>query len=122
MDDLDALILAFEREAAEIAPAVRQVVSKGSLHIKQDWARRWSGHPTIRQLPAAIGYDLTTDPTGTSSRIGVDKSTPQGPLAHLIEFGSVNNGPIPGGQPALDAEEPRFVRALEDLGGRRIEG
>jgi hypothetical protein len=91
------------------------VVSKGALNIKRDWAERWSGMPAIRHLPRAITYDVTVRTRDVEAEIGPDKNRTQGPLAHLIEFGSVNNGPIPGGGPALRAEEPRFVSAVEKI-------
>lgn len=123
MDDLDAHIVELSNIPDDLEREVRQVVSKGALNVKQGWADRWKGHQSIRHLPRSINYDVHSDAAGAEAEIGPDPSRMQGNLAHLIEFGraeygSVRNAPIPGGLPALAAEEPRFVRALADLGER----
>lgn len=119
----------FERDLADIPKGLmrkaEQVVSKGALNIKRGWTRRWEGHSTIAHLPRAVNYDVGTKGNVASAEIGPDPKRLQGPLAHIIEFanaeyGNLRNAPIPGGQPALDEEEPRFVRAVEDLGEEMV--
>lgn len=95
---------------------IRQVVSRGGVQIKRAWAARWSGHWHIKDLPRAISYDLDPVPGGWEAEVGPDKNRKQGPLGNLIEFGSVNSAPMPGGVPALDAEAPRFAKAMGDVG------
>ncbi len=95
---------------------VKQVVSRGCLQIKNDWKERWEGHPHIPQLPRAISYDVVGRGLAVYGEVGPDKNKPQGPLGNIIEFGTVHNSPIPGGVPALEEEEPKFVKALADLG------
>lgn len=103
------------------APAeTTAVVAKGALNIKNDWRRRWSGHPHIKAIPRFINYDIWPGPFATSAEIGPVKNSPQGPLAALIEYGSVNNPPIPGGAPALDAEAPKFEAAIAALAERLL--
>lgn len=121
MDDLDAHIVELSSIPDNLQREVRRVVSRGALNVKRDWARRWKGHPRIRALPYSINYDLASADDVLSAEIGPDHAKRQATLAHLIEYGnaeygSVRNAPIPGGLPALAAEEPRFVRALGDLG------
>lgn len=121
MDNLDAHIVELSNIPKNLDREVRQVVSRGALQIKKDWADRWKGHPRIRHMPRSINYDVTSSGEGAEAEIGPDPSKLQGNMAHLIEFGnaeygSVRNAPIPGGLPALAAEEPRFVQALADLG------
>lgn len=104
------------------------VVSKGALNVKRDAKAVISGHAGrhggvyIKAYPRSIGYDTTVAGTLVSSEIGPDKDKPQGPLGNLLEYGSVNNAAIPHLNPALDAEEPRFASALEDLGVDLLEG
>jgi hypothetical protein len=121
-DDLRVLIHDLNQACADALDQVEKVVSKGALNIKKDWRDRWIGHSHIPRLPYAVGYDIERSEAAVRAEIGPDKDLPQGPLGNLIEFGSVHNAPIPGGLPALDAEEPRFVRALEDLGEHLLEG
>jgi hypothetical protein len=120
--ELDGLIEDFEALPKNFMPKVEKVVSKGSLNIKGDWAKRWQGHPSIAHLPRAINYDTRFEgPHTVEGEIGPAHEKTQGVLGHVIEFGkaeygNMRNAPIPGGQPALDAEEEKFVRALADLG------
>lgn len=121
-DDLHSLIADLQRASGRIEPEVRAVVSRGALNIKDAWRKSWSGHPHIRHLPRAIGYDMSGNAYYSKARIGVDHDAMQGPLAHLIEWGSPTSGPIPGGAKALEDEEPKFLRALEDLAERLLDG
>jgi hypothetical protein len=100
----------------------RKVVSRGALNIKNDWRARWSGHRHIPHLPSAITYDLTSHGEVHEAEIGPDKTRTQGPLGSIIEFGTRNNAPMPGGRPAGRAEEPRFVRAAGDAAAKGIGG
>jgi hypothetical protein len=112
---LRELQAALIRAESKTLAAVEGVVAKGALNIKNDWRQRWSGIGHAPALPAAVTYDMTYWFGSVGAEIGPDKGKPQGPLGNLIEFGSVNNAPIPGGLPALQAEEPKYVRSLEDL-------
>lgn len=114
-DGLSMLVADLEREA-QIAPAeARKVVQKGCLNIKTDWRGRWSGYPHAPRLPYAIGYDTKQLGGRIEGEVGPDKDKQQGALGNLFEYGSVKNAPIPGGAPALEAEKPKFERAMQDL-------
>jgi hypothetical protein len=118
--ELDGLITDIEQIPRGLMREVERVTSRGSLNIKRDWARNWSGHSSIRHLPRAINYDVTREGFTVESEIGADHARAQGTLAHFIEFGeaeygSLHNAPIPGARPALAAEEPRYERALADV-------
>ena len=106
---------AFDKAGALLLPAAKAVVAKGSLNIKKDWKARWSGFAHAPALPHAVTYDTKSGADVIESEIGPDKGRAQGALGNLLEFGSENNAPIPGGLPALSAEEPRFVRASEEM-------
>lgn len=101
---------------------VGAVVERGAVNIKRDWQQRWTGMAHAPSLPAAISYDPLHWSIGrVETEIGPDKARRQGALGNLVEFGSVHNGPRPGGVPALDAEAPKFERAILDLGVRMVE-
>lgn len=121
MADLDDLARALETAPAEARKQVRQVVSKGALNVKNDWRRAWQSLDNAPALPRSITYDVWNTPTGAAAEIGPDVTKRQGYLGNLLEYGSVNNRPRPGGRPAADAEEPRLAAALEDLGVRAVE-
>lgn len=103
-----------------IIAAVRPVVSKGALNVKDDARRLISGHPRSRHYPATIGYDLEVNGSEICAEIGPDKDRRQGALGNILEFGTSNNAPIPHLGPALDLEEPRFGDAVADAAARAL--
>lgn len=108
------------RAAHDVLDEGEKVVSKGAVNVKRDWRERWQGFTHAPALPRAITYDMTRSDASVSAEIGPDKDLRQGALGNLLEFGSVNNPPHPGGLPALAAEEPRFVNAVGDLGEKLL--
>jgi hypothetical protein len=113
---LDDLADGLDRAVDLIPAGTRAAVQKGSLNIKTDWRRRWSGHPHIKQIVPTITYDTTETSTRVVGEIGPDRSRGRAAaLANIPEYGTVNNPPIPGGIPAVAAEEPRFEKAMQDL-------
>lgn len=98
----------------------RAVVEKGALNIKNSWRSTWSGLSHAPSLGAAVTYDINVTSHGVEAEIGPDKSLPQGALGNLLEYGSRNNAPIPGGGPALDRELPGFAEAMEKLAERAL--
>jgi hypothetical protein len=118
--------LAADLQAATVlAPlAVRAVVQKSAVTIKRDWQARWSGHPKIRMLPNTITYDTVQTVDRVAAEIGPERGRRGAALASLIEyeFGGVHSSPILGGAPALEAEAPKFEKALGYLETRLLEG
>lgn len=109
------------RIPASMVPQVEAVVRKAAVNIKQDWAQTWSGHAHIPALPRAISFDMQYGFGVIGAEIGPDKAKAQGPLANVIEFGTVNNAPIPGGYPALYKELPAFIAHLAVIAERELE-
>lgn len=122
-DGLKALAADLDR-AARVAPeSARSVVQKGALNVKTDAQKRVSGIAHAPLYPATITYDSWKTEAGAGAEIGPDpeKRVGGGPhrtpgnLGAIFEYGSVNNAPIPHLAPALEAERPRFERAMQDL-------
>lgn len=113
--ETEALVIDLAAAPERLAVDLPAVVSKGALNIKNDWRASLAGLPHLPHLPGAIGYDLSVTLDSASAEIGPDKDKKQGPLGNIIEFGTSKNPPRLDGQRALDAEEPKFVAALEDL-------
>ncbi|MFC3504810.1 hypothetical protein ACFOOK_28115 [Micromonospora krabiensis] len=121
----DGLERSLDDAADEIVPEGRKVVGKGSLNIKRDWQRRWSGLDHAGGLPRTISYDIRTRGDVIDGETGPDLARGgQAPLGGFLEneYGTPWSAPRPAGQPALDAEEPRFVAAVEKLGADLLEG
>lgn len=110
---LTALAAEFAAAAVRIDNKAEAVVARGALNVKTDAVRLISGHPRSKHYPRSIGYDVTRDPGGIVAEIGPDKDRTQGALGNILEFGTSKNAPIPHLGPALVAEEPRFVAAME---------
>ena len=90
---------------------VSKIVAKGARHVKnqmRDEAKS-SGH--YKHFHRSISYDIR----GLEAEIGPDKTKVQGALGNILYFGTSKNGPVLNIQAPLDAEEPRFVRALSDV-------
>ncbi|MGH3504319.1 MAG: hypothetical protein ACRDQA_25985 [Nocardioidaceae bacterium] len=123
-DDLADLAGDLDKAAEKVHAETRKVVSKGALNIKRDWRQKWHRDLDLyaRRLYLSVGYDLTSTPTTESAQIGpdADNDRMQGPLGGIIEYGSVNNAPIPAGRPALEKETPKFERALAKMAERLL--
>lgn len=121
---LDGLAADLDRVVRAAPGEVRKVQQKGSLNIKKDWQARWSGHRRIRMLPNTVTYDTRQTADKVTSEIGPERGRRGAALANLIEyeFGGIHSAPIPGGAPALEAEKPRYEKALSDLQVRLLEG
>ena len=121
-DQLAADLLA---AAAGATLAASAVVAKGALNVKKDWRDSALRNAPTRhaRAPYAITYD-EPEVTGYSvaSEIGYDKDLPGGALGNLLEFGGGgDHSPAHlDGQLALDAEEPRFERAMDTIARRLL--
>lgn len=100
----------------------RAVISKGALNIKNDARRNAPGDSHARHYPSSINYDLYDEPLGIMAEIGPVEGRRQWGLGNLLEYGSANNPPHPHLEPALDHEEPRFIRACENLAAGAVGG
>lgn len=112
LSDLRQFVQDLGRIPGRAVDEVDKATKKGAQNIKEGWARRWTGHPRFRALPASISYDMQYGLGQIGAEIGPDKDRRQGALGNIIEFGTSKNAPIPGGMPALAEEEPNYERAL----------
>jgi hypothetical protein len=107
---------------ARVRPAVKAVITKGALNIKnaaRDAILADTRHVFVKQYPYSISYDVSVGGAATvSAEIGPDVTKAQGYLGNLLEFGSSKNAPIPHLVPAWDAEidntETWLAKAVED--------
>jgi bacteriophage HK97-gp10 putative tail-component len=120
MSQLDDLAADLDRAVEDALDEAEKIVGKGSNNIKQDAKQRVTGYSHLPHYPRSITYDVDRAGNTVSSEIGPDANRRQGPLGYIIEQGTVNNAPIPHLYPALDAEEPAFVRYIEDLGEKLL--
>jgi hypothetical protein len=103
----------------------KKVVGQGCLNIKKDAQRIIRGNSRrgyLPHYPRAITYEVKAAGADITGEVGPERARLQGGLGRLIEYGSVNNAPIPHLTPALDAELPRFERYVAELGEKLLEG
>ncbi len=111
----------------ERAPKMfRPIVSRAGVQIKRDWKARWEAIRKTRthlpHLPRGIGYDTSEKDDVYSLSVGVNPTNRQAFLAKVIEYGTPTSAPHPGGQPALDAEIPRLMKAAEKAAADLLDG
>lgn len=102
-------------------PAVRAVLQKGALNIKNDWRNRWMGHSHAPRLPYDISYETKERAKDVIAVIGPTKGD-VGSLGNIYEFGTPRSAPMPAGMPALSTEEPKFQEALAKALTNLLEG
>ncbi|MFJ5176716.1 hypothetical protein ACIP68_23125 [Streptomyces griseoviridis] len=90
-----------------------KAVAVNAGKVKRTAAQRVSGRKYLPAYPSSITYTVSRGPEGPEAEIGPDKGRPQGPLGNLIEYGSINNAPIPHLGPALDEHVDDLVRGIE---------
>lgn len=120
MSDLAQLAADFARAAVTIGEVARPVLQASAERIREEWRHTWpwSGSTHLPYMTRAgpglgmrVSYNTKVTPVGAEAEIGPRKEG-AGALANLIEFGSINNSPHPGGAPALAKEAPRFEAEL----------
>lgn len=124
---LNDLIRDLTVAATAVGQAMRPALQASAAAIKEDWQNTWpwsgsrhltlkTGGPSLR-----IGYSTTVSPFMAEAEIGVNRgdsglTNRAGQLGHLIEFGSINNSPHPGGGPALARHAPAFAAEMAAIG------
>ena len=96
---------------------VAAVVTKGAVNIRAQLKGEASASSHFR-LASQISYDLRFGFTGIEAEVGPEKRG-AGNLANIAYFGGSHGGggTLPDPRGALDAETPKFIKALEDLAG-----
>ena len=105
------------RIPGELSRHAIPVLSKGALNIKKTMAADFlaSSNKGFRYVGSTVNYDLETDGGELVAEVGPDKDL-SGNLANVAIFGTARGGgTVADPVEALDAEAPRFEKALADL-------
>lgn len=103
----------------------KKIVGQGCNNIKKQAKEIIKGNSPrgyLPHYPRAIGYDVTAHAADIVGEVGPDAGKLQGGLGRIIEYGTVNNAPIPHLSPSLDAELPRFEQYAAELGEKLLNG
>lgn len=117
---LTELVVQLDAATSKLPVEVQAVLGKAGQQMKADVRQRWSGLKHLPKLPGLVGYDVYAKIGGYAVDVG-PQHVGQGELANIVEFGSVNNAPIPALSPALDTEEPKAIAALDALVARLLD-
>jgi hypothetical protein len=124
-EGLKELAADLNKAAETVVEQAKRIVGRGSLNVKKDAQRIVRGASTrgyLPHYPRSISYDVTASGDTVTGEIGPDRAKLQGGLGRIIEYGTVNNAPIPHLSPALDAELPRLAEYAAKLGEQLIAG
>jgi hypothetical protein len=101
---------------------VRGLVNKGALNIKNQLREEMGASGWFKGAAAAIDFDLVASRDGLEAQIGPSsEGGSPGNLANVAYFGtSRGGGTVPDPRGALEAEAPRFERAVDELLGRLL--
>lgn len=116
--DLKHLAATLQVASRNTVAEARSVVAKGANNVQKDARERIGRGPYLPAYARSITYDLSWPIGAVKAVIGPDKDRPQGPLGNVLEYGSPGRAPRPHLGPALEAESPRFEKALEDVVGK----
>lgn len=120
-DELRAFAADLRAAGSGIASKVTPIVHRGANNIKRQMRSEMQASRWFKGVTRAIDYSMTNRSFGASgaseigAEIGPRKGSP-GSLANIAYFGgSRGGGTVPDPKGALDAEVPRFEKALGDM-------
>lgn len=119
--ELQAVAADLTAAGSGIAGIVRPIVHKGAMNIKAQMRTEMRASRHFRQIASAIDYSMHG---GMIFGVGVieaeigPRTGSPGSLANIAYFGgSRGGGTVPDPKGALEAEIPRFEKALSDALG-----
>lgn len=98
------------------APDVLRAKVGPRLH--EEMKRDATGHRYLGKLPRAVSWEMRGD---WAVEAGLSPGG-QGSLAHIIVYGSVNNGPVYDHTAALRRTEPFALKWLADVSEKAVLG
>jgi hypothetical protein len=105
------------RIASRALPDVDVVAKHAAQNIKDEMVEDAQGSRAFRSIARSISYDRSYSVGQVAYEVGPDKSR-GGQLGNIAYFGGANGG---GGTLDIDgplkAEEPRFLKALDEMLG-----
>jgi hypothetical protein len=120
-DDLRSFAADLRAAGSGIAPKVTPVVHRGANNIKRQMRAEMQASRSFKGVARAIDYSMSNR-SFTASGAGVieaeigPRTGKPGSLANIAYFGGARGGgTVPDPKGALDAELPRFEKALADV-------
>lgn len=113
-DELRDVARRLEMTGLRAAATATAIVTKGAQNIKEAMRTDAQGIGHAPDFPDAITYDVHQTLAGPEAEIGPDKDRRQGALGNILYFGTSKNAPVRNPSVGIDAELPRFEKALAE--------
>lgn len=117
--ELRTLAVDLSTAPLRLALGIAPIVKRGATQIKAQLREEMSASAHFRSIAGSITYDLDADGLGASIGPETGDGEP-GNLANIAYFGphdGSGGGTVPDPLGALEAEQPKFEKALLDLLG-----
>ena len=117
-DDLRSFAVELGKVASEVLPDVDKVAKRAAQNMKDEYAQEASSSGHFSSVGPSWSYDRAYGVGSVGYELGPDKGKAGGALANIYYFGSPRGGGGTGDiEGPLDREQPRMMKALDDLLG-----
>lgn len=116
--EVDNLYYDLRGAPARIQWEVRGHMPEYARMVEVEMKRDARGHRHLSHLPAAVTWEMID---AFEAEIGLGPPG-QGSLAHIIVYGSVNNGPVYDAQAGPRRALPRIAEKVADLAEKSVLG
>lgn len=103
-----------------VAP-MTAAVNKSANSVRDQMRADARGHAHFPHFPNSITAEVRTKVGQIEAEVGPDKGLTQGALGNILYFGTSKNGPVLDINAPLDAESPKFQKAIEDAAGKLLD-
>lgn len=126
VEGLREFAAAIDAEASQIAADVRKASMDAGVRLKNSMRKQLRARPHFKKAALDVDFDVIERNDEIEIEVGPSIGRGRGHaggLAHIAYFGGSNGGggTVRDPQLDLDEEEPRFLTALEELAGKRLE-
>lgn len=102
-----------------VAPMIA-AVTKSSTSLRDAMRADAGGIGHAPHFPSSITADVKVKVGQIEAEVGPDKGLTQGALGNILYFGTSKNGAVLDINEPLDAESPKFQKAIEDAAGKLL--
>jgi hypothetical protein len=115
MTEVRVLADVLRRNADRIADELPPIMTRAGMNMKRQMTADLDASTFFKGISRSVTFDVVDDARGIEVQIGPDKNR-GGALGNVAYFGtSRGGGTVPDPVTALEAEAPRFVKAIEKL-------
>lgn len=116
--DVERLVADLGRIPGRMVAPMTAAVTKSAKSVQRAMRADARGHAHFPHFPNSITADVTVKVGRIEAEIGPDKGRKQGALGNILYFGTSKNGPVLDINGPLDAQAPKFQKAVEDAAGK----